>query len=667
MTSIVNRRAFLAASSAATALAMGSRVCAADLPPPIEIFAASPGVSEIAISPDGARIAVMTQTGDHKKLIWFNIADFKQTAIDFGVRKTRQLLWSDNSHVLSVASTTAHIPGIAGWKHEYAIGYNVEVTTGDSKILFGDEQGFYDIIAGDLNRIKTATGYEMTASSPYVRSDFSLCLSAFAPDSRKGHSLVSGSVNTEHWVLRPDGYVVARSDYDDVKKVWTLLFNTAAANPQNLYKRDDFKVVYTTTSDEARPTLVGLGRDGVCVVVSIYGDQLGSDFHEIGLDGRLSDPLDLGTQDNPLDRNEDRTALFHPTTWRLAGFARQRDWQLYDYFDSKLAKLIEALPTYLDYEARLRPVDFAEDPRKMVVYREHLDDAGSYHFVDFSTGASVPLKQNYPDLPAQWIAEKKPVSYTAADGLLLHGYLTLPRGREAKNLPLIVLPHGGPEARDDIGFDWQAQTLASRGYAVLQPNFRGSSGYGQAFVKAGHGEWGRKMQTDLSDGVRWLATQGIVDARRVAIVGASYGGYAALAGATLDPGIYRCAVSIAGPSNMRGMIDFTATNAGYNNKSSGVLYWKQFMGDPAQYDDISPDKQAAKAYCPILLIHGTDDTVVPIEQSQRMNHALHAAGKTVEFITFKSQDHWETYESSRVDMMKAILRFLATYNPGDDI
>ena len=663
MTLGVNRRAFLAASGATAALGFAGRSCAAEAPPPVEAFAQSPGVDKIAISPDGSRIAIMTQTGDSKKLIWFNIADLKQTSIDYGVGKARGLLWSDNSHVLSVRSTTAHVPGFVGWKQEYYIGYNVEVTTGDSNFLFANDPGFYNIIAGDLHRIRSGDGYEVTASSPYVLGDGKLFLYAFTPKGRHGRPVTSGTVNTERWVVRPDGYVVARSDYDEHKKVWTLLFNTAAPQPGATYGAGDFKIVYSVAAELDYPELVGLGREDTKVIVYMSQGEAGGDYHEIGADGILGEPLDQGRTDDPSDSNADHGALFHPTTWRLAGFSRQEDWTAYDYFDPKMAKLIEAIPTYLDFDARTRPAGYAEDPRKMVVYRESANDAGSYHFIDFSTGASIPLMQNYPDVPMTWITEKKPVSYKAADGLTIHGYLTLPPMREAANLPLIVLPHGGPESRDDIGFDWQTQCFASRGYAVLQPNFRGSSGYGQAFIDAGHGEWGRKMQSDLSDGVRWLCAQGISDPKRVAIVGASYGGYAALAGATLDTGIYRCAVSIAGPSNMKRMIDFESVNSGYNRKSSGVLYWKQFMGDPARYDEISPDQQAARADCPIMLIHGNDDTVVPIDQSQHMQRALKAAGKTVEFVTYKGQDHWESYESSRIAMMKAALGFLDKYNP----
>ena len=228
------------------------------------------------------------------------------------------------------------------------------------------------------------------------------------------------------------------------------------------------------------------------------------------------------------------------------------------------------------------------------------------------------------------------IAYAAGDGLDIHGFLTTPPGvKDPKNLPLVVLPHGGPAYNDGMGFDWWSQAIASRGYAVLQPNFRGSTGYGDAFMKAGYGEWGRKMQTDLSDGVRHLAIQGLIDPKRVCIVGASYGGYAALAGPTLDRGVYRCAVSVASVSDLRLMVQREATI--YSRRENlNVGYWNRFMGadrfGDRSLDDRSPAKLEAQVDAPILLIHGRDDSVVQIEQSRIMADALKKAGKPYEFI-----------------------------------
>jgi dipeptidyl aminopeptidase/acylaminoacyl peptidase len=259
------------------------------------------------------------------------------------------------------------------------------------------------------------------------------------------------------------------------------------------------------------------------------------------------------------------------------------------------------------------------------------------------------------------------IHYAARDGLDIPAYLTLPPGvTDPSGLPLVVLAHGGPASRDVAGFDWWAQALASRGYAVLQANFRGSTGYGRAFLEAGYGEWGRKMQTDLSDGVRWLAAEGIIDPARVCIVGASYGGYAAMAGLTLDSDVYRCGVSVAGVSDLRRMVNWEAEQARHKNNQT-VRYWNRFMGaarlNDRALDALSPAFLAASVDSPLLLIHGRDDTVVPIEQSRVMAEALRRAGKPVEFVELPGEDHWLSRSATRQQMLAETVRFLEVNNP----
>jgi dipeptidyl aminopeptidase/acylaminoacyl peptidase len=262
--------------------------------------------------------------------------------------------------------------------------------------------------------------------------------------------------------------------------------------------------------------------------------------------------------------------------------------------------------------------------------------------------------------------EVQRVNYEAADGLKIPAYLTLPGGREPKALPLVVLAHGGPAVRDTAEFDWWPQALAGQGYAVLQANYRGSSLDSQ-FEAKGFGEWGRKMQTDLSDGVRYLAREGIVDPKRVCIVGASYGGYAALAGATLDPGVYRCAVSVSGISDVKRWLEWEAEE--HPRVKVALRYWDRFLGvsgprDPI-VETISPVKHVASVSIPVLLIHGRDDTVVPYEQSSLMYDALRHAGKSVELVPLKHEDHWLSQSETRRQMLESSVAFLRTHNPPD--
>jgi dipeptidyl aminopeptidase/acylaminoacyl peptidase len=657
MTASFDRRFVLAGAGAGLGLAFGARAEDAKAPakpetpcPTVEMLAKSPLIADIALSPDGKRVAILNQKGDDNYLIYFDIGADKPKRLGLGAGKMRSVLWADNDHVVIINSMTTSLPELAAKKAEIHLATCLDLKTLKMTNFFSGEEEFYNIIEGAVRRIKVNGEYRVTASNFKRNYPFDEYLYSFATDSNHGHEIMSGSQYTQVFFTTPDGQPVAYSEYDEDRKTWLVYYNTGTPGHSR------YQVIYKKKEDGRYSSLLGLGRDGKSVVIQTYADGVTSTYHEVSSDGVLGPPLDAENKD------KNNWPLFHPTTWRLSGFARYDDQLVKDYFDPLMKKLNDALPQVMGPDARAYMYDFAEDPRKMIVYSESANDAGSYIFIDFSNGNQLEIANNYPDLPPEWITAKQAIDYKAADGLNIHAYLTLPPFKTARDLPLIVLPHGGPEARDTLAYDWQVQVFASRGYAVLQPNYRGSEGYGDAFINAGHGQWGRKMQTDLSDGVRYLAQKGTIDPKRVAIFGASYGGYAAAAGATLDPGIYRCAVASAGVMDIKSFVSFKEDSSGRVD-SSTVRYWKEQFGDQKTWEEASPARQAAKAYCPILLIHGTDDTVVPIEQSQKMERALKAAGKPVEFVTYKGQDHWESIPSARVTMMQAALDFITKHNP----
>jgi dienelactone hydrolase len=297
--------------------------------------------------------------------------------------------------------------------------------------------------------------------------------------------------------------------------------------------------------------------------------------------------------------------------------------------------------------------------RKFIIHIGSSQDPGRYYLFSLDDGALYPYAWRWENLRGKSFAQMKAVSYKARDGLEIPAYLTLPIGRTDKNLPLIIFPHGGPSARDYLGYDEDVQFLANRGYAVLQPNYRGSSGYGFDFAKRGEGQWGLAMQDDVTDGVKWLVAQGVVDAKRVCIMGASYGGYAAMTGMVRDPDLYRCAVSFAGISDLPALLRYDSNFLYYKGQK------KALKGEGADLNVVSAINNIDKIKTPLLLIHGKKDLRVPYDQSAKLAKALLKAGKTVEFVTQPEGDHHLSREEDRVSYFTAIDAFLAKYNPAD--
>jgi len=257
----------------------------------------------------------------------------------------------------------------------------------------------------------------------------------------------------------------------------------------------------------------------------------------------------------------------------------------------------------------------------------------------------------------------KPVSYQSRDGLTIQGYLTLPRGMKAKNLPVVINPHGGPWARDSWGFNPEVQFLANRGYAVLQMNFRGSTGYGRKFWEASFKQWGRTMQNDITDGVKWLISEGIADSSRIAIYGGSYGGYATLAGITFTPDLYACGISMFGPANMKTNVE-AMPDWWYLIKQR----WLRRMGNVLEDDElnrrISPYYHADKIKAKLLIFHGVNDPRVKIEESNQIVDAMRKNKKEVIYVVYPNEGHGLSRPQNFMDALGRIEEFLAKHLGG---
>jgi len=359
----------------------------------------------------------------------------------------------------------------------------------------------------------------------------------------------------------------------------------------------------------------------------------------------------------------------------IAIFSRATDELIATSYNGSRLRIYPKDPTFEKDLAAIRKVLprgdlFFRQPTKddrLWIVKPILDtDNGPNYLYDRATGEVELLYRPYPNIPIDDMAKMEPVTYTARDGLEIPAYLTLPKGIEPKNLATVIMPHGGPWARDTWGWDPLAQLLANRGYAVLQPNFRGSTGYGKRFLELGNDEWGTgAMQHDITDGAKWLVEKGIADPNRIAIMGGSYGGYATLAGVAFTPDLYAAGVSIVGPSSIITLLN------------SIPPYWapikKMFharVGDPEDPDDFerlraqSPLYSAEDITTPLMVIQGANDPRVKQAESDQIVIALRDLGRTVEYLVAADEGHGFANEINNLASYAAIERFLAEHVGG---
>lgn len=312
-----------------------------------------------------------------------------------------------------------------------------------------------------------------------------------------------------------------------------------------------------------------------------------------------------------------------------------------DFKNKKTTSYFRAISKFFEDKRNIFPLSTSADQRWWLFLVSGPDEKSSYYLFDWENKHIELLERRYTALDDSHLAISEPYAFQASDGQSVPGYLTYLPDAPKTGAPLIVMPHGGPEARDTYGFDAWAQYLATRGYLVFQPNFRGSGGFGRSWAEAGYRQWGGRMSDDLTDGVQALIREGRVDPSRICIFGASYGGYAALYAGATHPELYKCVVSWAGVSDLAASL--RADRDEYGRDGPAYLYWQKSMGDPdhdaAALAKVSPVNFARDYQPPVLLIHGNRDTNVHLDQSQRMERALKAAGKTVRLLVYQGEDH----------------------------
>jgi len=616
--------------------------------PPLETYGKLPGFEMAAMSPSGRRLAIVGVVGDDRRLI---VIEDGKALINAAVgdHKLRSVDWAGEDRVLLRVRKTVPLGfGFTSDRTEVTNMLVVPLDTkpiwavfGKSRTVTGGVRGFYGTYRRDGVHYAYVGGMTLDERGFIVSGDPELY--EVNLETQKARLLAKRAVQQEDsrdWVVKPEGTVAATLEYSSLRGEWRI------RNAQR-------QVIASGTSPTGGVSLLGLGRTPGTIVYVLVDEEGSARFVEQPLGGEPAAEIVTGGKVRGFHRDRN--------SGLLTGFVRDADVPEDHFFDERAATVMASTRRAFP-GLSVALIDYNEAFDKLVVRTSGPGSPDEWFTVDSKARTAKRIGAGYL-VPYGDVGPMRMLRYKAGDGLDMAGVLTLPPGRDAKNLPVVVLPHGGPQDRDYPVFDWIAQAFASRGYAVFQPNFRGSSGLGSAFMRAGWGEWGRRMQTDISDGLGELVRQGIVDPHRACIFGASYGGYAALAGVTLQQGIYRCAVSVAGISDVRKLISNDVSESG--NNSTLIRVFRKELGRGRDVAQVSPIRFADRADAPVLLIHGADDLVVPYRQSAEMAAALHRAGKTVELVKLPGEDHWLSRSETRLTMLTAAVAFVEKHNPPD--
>lgn len=668
-----DRLGSLAALAAAASLCFATlagppaAAAASAAPPPPSAFGTLPQLSEVTLSPSGTLLAWAVDQGPKGKVVVaIDVASgaTKQTFPLGAKGKLRDLTWHDDETLLVEVSIAHEVQGARRDKEKYeffrTIAIGLDPASKPQMLLMDDNRTL--VTGADMVAVRTATpktvimstyDYSFTAENSTIdtrigkgRRDTGWISKLFAVDVRdNSRKLIdTGTSFTREWLVDTAGRPVARSEWEPKTKTFRVVAKRGGS----------WSDVYALTNGSTL-TLTALTQDGTAALaIGTAGDGRAK-LWSIPLDGSgarvlVEDP-NYDVEGVWQDRFDNR-----PISVWIGGPTGGRKW-IDTQAEALHNKIARAFPG-----RQVSVYGRSKDDMRVLAHVSSPSHAPTYYLIDLQKRTADIVGEAYPALADVPLGTVEATSYAARDGAQIPAYVTLPPGRGDKNLPLVVMPHGGPEARDDYEFDYFVQFLATRGYAVLQPQFRGSTGFGDAHRLAGYGQWGGRMQDDVTDGVKALIAKGMVDPKRVCILGGSYGGYAALAGATFTPELYACAVSINGVSDLPAMLGEAKLGG---DESWALNYWRDHIGsvhDP-KVADRSPSRHADKVRAPILLLHGTSDSVVPITQSETMARELTKAGKPVTFVRLDGEDHWLSGGATRTKVLEEVDRFLAQHLP----
>jgi dienelactone hydrolase len=635
--------------------------------PPAEAFAI-PAVQVPQLSPDGDRIAYFNNEGERSAVVILDIASGDRTGAGTTGMKPAHLEWGGDEYVLVEIQQTGRLTTYST-RHQFELGSFFAIPadnpSGMRELLrntanihpawlhlsqfYGWDSENGRVIMGAYNSTGEVNQWSNLGGGNRGGAEDPM-FNLWSVDPRTGRATrqARGLPTTRGWFASPDGEAFGRTEFDDLRNVFRLDLQHDGEWSNLLTHEMEFFDIWSAGMPYDGDGLLLRSRSAGNGVESLY---------------RVSDGADWRTQPVFADPVYDISAAIQdPYTLRVAGVTVEGETTETVWFDETLAAYQDALANALGDES-VQIVSWSEAKTEFLISLDPGDQAPLYMLFESETNSVSPWASEYPGLQGFDLADRVATTYTARDGTEIPAYLTLPAGEGP--FPLVLNPHGGPASRDIGGFDSMAHFLASRGYAVLQPNFRGSTGYGWDWESAGFGEQGHGvMQNDLTDGVQAMIDRGLVDPERVCIVGWSYGGYAALAGAAFTPDVYACAASIAGVSDYGRRLSRVAHAS--TTESSGVQDLRRRLGlttgqGSQSLDAISPAKHASNIRAPILLIHGEDDLNVRIEQSEYMADALEDVGADYQLVRLATGDHSMRFYNDHLRVLQELEQFLGEH------
>ncbi len=601
---------------------------------PAEEFFRSPAAIDYRLSPDGRYLAFVGRYENHDNLYVRRIGEAEARRLTSSTdRDVNRFGWASNERIVYLQDN--------GGDENYRL-YGIDL--GDvSTVCYTDLEGvrttFIDRLSNDPDRIIIG----MNRHDPEMIDPYLLHL-----ETGELTQLAENPGNVRQWVADNSGVIrIAMAE--------TMLYrddaNAEFREVLSLGPDETFSPRYFTPDNRNVYAYSNLGRDTIAIVEFDLdaGKEVRTLFEHPSYDAFGDDERDH--------------FYYSPLKERLIYALYTGERRELHFFDDDARRLHASIRRQLgDHEIVIGSA--SDDFTRLIVEASSDRMPGAYYLFDAASGELQRLHEAAPWLEEDDLAAMEPIEFRARDGLPIHGYLTLPRGVEPERLPVVVNPHAGPQWRNSWGYDAKAQFLANRGYAVLHVNFRGSEGYGKEFLRAGFKQWGLKIQDDITDGVNWLIDQGIADPERIAILGWSFGGYAALAGVTFTPELYACGVDLWGISNY-----FTL----YEGFPS---YWKPFLeeinqrwGDPVadrqQMHETSPVFHVERIKAPLFIAQGENDSRVRRSQSEQLIAELEKHGKEYEYMLIEGEGHAFSDERKTIELMSRIEAFLAKHMSPD--